>query len=97
MLPRVEQHVPKRVSHLARRSQETCVISVGHDPTLLPPHHPIHRECQPRRDRHHPSPERVLIARFDDEVSVIAEQRIVHEPKLGTIASTSERTLESSH
>lgn len=93
VLARVQQHVSKRISHLPRRPQQPRMVAIGDHPPLRPPHHPVHRERQPRPNRHHPAPERMLILRFDDQVGVIPEQRVVHEPKLGAVASGGKGTL----
>ena len=71
------------------------MIPIRDHAPLPPPHDPIHREREPRPDRHHPPPERVLIARFDDEVRVVAQQRVVHEAELGAVAPGGERAFKS--
>ena len=50
-----------------------------------------------RTDRHHPAPERVLIPGFDDEVRVIALQRVVHDPEVATLAAVREGALDLPH
>jgi hypothetical protein len=80
--------------HLARRAQKPGVIPTRDDASALPAHDPIHRERKPRADRHHPAPERFVIARFDDQVRVVALQRVLDEPKRRTLRAGGECALD---
>ena len=56
------------------------MIAIGeHRPT--PPRDPVHRPRESGADCLHTAPERVAIARLDDQVRVVPLQRVVHEPK----------------
>lgn len=72
------------------------MISVGEDgaPTLCDA---VHGPCQPRRNGFHPPTERFAIARFHDEMRVVALQRIVDEAKPFARATDGERPLELVH
>ena len=79
--------------HLARCRQEPMVITIGKHATRASCD-AIDGACQPRADRFHAAPERRAILRFDDQVSMIALQRVVHEPEARPDASVGERALD---
>jgi len=59
--------------------------------------HAVHREGQARRDGLHPASELVLSLRFDDEMSVVALQRVVKNPKRAPLAAHSQSALKLPH
>lgn len=70
------------------------MVAIGDHTSFRSPHHSIHGQRQPRADRHHSAPERVLISGFDDEMSVVAEKRIVHEAELRAVAATGKSSFQ---
>jgi len=54
----------------------------------------IHSTGEPSTDRHHAAPESLTIVRLDDQVRVVALQRVVHEPKSGAGAAAGEAPLD---
>jgi hypothetical protein len=89
----VEQHVGERVSHLPRAGEDPQVIPVGEHPAG-PPERPVHRWGEARRERLHPSSERIAIARLDDRVRVIGLDRVVDEPEVLSLVAAPEGGLE---
>ena len=72
------------------------MIAIGqHAPAPL--RDAIDRPREPRADRHHAAPEGVAVVRLDDEMGVVALQRVVHEPKVGTRAAGGEGPLDLTH
>ena len=57
----------------------------------------IHGTREARAEGHHAAAERSAIDRFDDQVRVIALQRMLHEAEAGTDASGAERALDLTH
>ena len=96
MPPRIQQHVPQRPVHLARRQQEPEVIALRKHRSLAL-HDPIDGTCQARADRHHAAAKRCLIARFHDQMRVIPLQRVVHDPELGSLATVGEGAFDHPH
>ncbi len=69
------------------------MIAIGeHAPAPL--RDAIDRPREPRADRHHAAPEGVAVVRLDDEMGMVALQRVVHEPKVGTRAAGGEGPLD---
>ena len=96
-MPRgVQQHVPDRILDLARRPQDPRVVAIRQQPPA-PPKHTPHRPGHPPAQTLHPTTERVLILRLDDEVRVIAQERVVHHPKLPPVAPSRQRLLKRPH
>ncbi len=89
----VQQHVAERVPHLRRGRQQSSMVAIRQDWSRSS-HHPIHRPRQPRSDGLHPAPERVTVAGLDDQVRVVALQRVVDQAKLRAVASLRERSFE---
>jgi len=93
VVARVQQDVAQRVPHLFRRRQKSEMVPIGQDRPAAP-RNPIHGAREPRRDRLHAAPERVAIARLDDQMRVVPLQRVVHEPEPLAGAATRERPLD---
>jgi hypothetical protein len=73
---RIQQHVGERTSHLAQGAQRAVVVAaVEHPPAA--PGDPVQRTRQPCRDALHPACEGVLAVRLDDQVRVVALERVV--------------------
>ncbi len=72
------------------------MVAVGEDGPM-PVRDAIHGECQAGGNRLHAAPERIAIVGFDDEVGVVALQRVVHEAKTGPCAAGRERALDLVH
>ena len=90
VFPNVEQHVAKRVPHLSRSPQPARVVAARQDlPRELVD--PLHRIRNARRDRLHPSPQRHMVVRLDDEVQVIPLNRVVSNSEAGTFTRRSKR------
>jgi len=70
------------------------VVAIGEDVAASPPDHPIDRVGEARADRHHAACERVVVARLDDEMRVVALQRVVDEAKTGPDARDRKRALD---
>ncbi len=89
----VEQHVPDRVPNFAWGLQHPHVVAIRQQPTTPPeraPQRPDHSEAQGL----HPTTERILIFRLDDQVRVIPHERVVHQPELPALAPSRESLLE---
>jgi hypothetical protein len=96
MPARILEHVRDRVPYFARRAQHVGVVAIREHPTR-PTEHSVHGSSEPRADRLHPAPESLSALRLDDEVGVIALQRVVHEPKVPALARSRERSLHLAH
>ena len=93
---RVQQHVAERAVDLARGRQQVHVVAVGeHAPG--PPCDAIHGPREPRADGGHAAAERAAIVRLDDEVRVIALERVVDEAEARTLAAVGEAPLDLAH
>ncbi len=92
----IEQHVADRIPYLAGRLQDPQVVAIRHQPTS-PPERSPHRPDHPPAQALHPTTERVLILRLDDEVRVVPQERVVHQPKLPPVAPPRQRLLELPH
>ena len=69
------------------------MVAIGHH-APAPVGHAVHGPREPRADRHHAAPEGVAVVRLDDEMGMVALQRVVHEPKVGTRAAGGEGPLD---
>jgi glutamine synthetase adenylyltransferase len=96
VVARVQEDVAKRAVHLARRRQYAVMVAIREHATRAA-RNPIHGTCEPYADRLHAASERVAILGFDDQVRVVAEQRIVHQPKIAAIAAGRKGPLELPH
>lgn len=72
--------------HLTRRRQYTVVIAIREYATRAA-RNPIHGTCESNAYRFHAASERVAILSLDNQVRVVAEQRIVHQAKIAAIAA----------
>lgn len=95
VLPRVEQHVGDRVSHLPRSPESAQVVAVGKDASGEG-QGAARCERKPRRERHHAAGERASPVGFDDEVRVIRLDGIVHDAEV-VAPQTLERVFEGAH
>ena len=68
------------------------VAAVEHAPTASG--HSVHRAREACADRFHAAPEGVAIVRFDDQVRVVALQRVVDEAEPRTGAAVGEGPLD---
>jgi len=59
--------------------------------------HAMHRPRDPRADRLHPAREILRRRRFDDQVHVVALDRVVRDTKAPAIAGDAHRPLERAH
>lgn len=92
----IQQHVPERMVHLARRREQSCMIAIG-EHRARPPRRSIERSSEPRTDRHHPAAERATIVGFDDQVRVIPLQRVLDQAEAATRAAARERARDLAH
>ncbi len=91
--PCVEQHVPDRIPHLARRLQNPHVVPVRQD-LATPRERPLCCTYHPHSDGLHSPPESVAILCLDNEMSVVPQEGVVHQPKLPALTTPRERALE---
>jgi hypothetical protein len=77
VLPHVVQHVDEHVPHFTRRPQDAVVIAIRQHP---PPdtEDPAHGARDPRPDGLHAPPERCPVVRFDQQMDVVALERVEH-------------------
>ena len=94
--PGVQQHVREPTPHLSRRAKDTQVVAIReHTPGT--PERSVHPARKAGGKRLHPAPERLAPVRFDDEVRMIALDRVVDDAKRASLATLRERTLDRSH
>jgi hypothetical protein len=55
---------------------------------------PVNGPGEPRANGFHAAAERIAIVRFDDEVRVVAEERVVDEAEVVAVASGRERAFD---
>jgi len=85
VLAGVQQHVGQRIPHLARRSKHPQVVPIGqHRPPSATG--PVGGSGQPGADRFHPAGEIARARGFDEEMGVIALERVVHDPEAPPLA-----------
>ena len=89
----VQQNVCNRPADLERRLQHAHVVSIRQDRAAAP-EDPMHRTRQARTDRLHASAQGSRVVSLDDQVRVIALERVVHQPEVAPVAALRERTLE---
>jgi hypothetical protein len=80
VVPCIHQHVGERVPHLARAGEDALVVALG-EHSAGAPERAVHGEREARAERLHRAPERGAIARLDDQVHVVALDRVVDEPE----------------
>lgn len=79
---RVPEHVRQRAAHLPRRAQGAHVVPpVEH--TTAPQPLPVETPCDPHAQPLHPARERRLVVSLAQEVQVVRQQRVVHDPEVG--------------
>jgi len=72
------------------------MIPIGEHATR-PSSDPIDGTREARTDRHHSATERFTVATFNDQVSVVPLQGIVHQAKAGTSAARREASFDLTH
>lgn len=96
VLPGIEQNVAQNVSDLAGRAQHAQMVPIGqHRPTTA--EDPVRSACEPRADRDHPAAQQRRSVRFDEEMHVIALQRVVDESEPFALARRRHADLELTH
>jgi hypothetical protein len=96
MAPRVQQHVGERAPHLARGAEAAVVIAaVEH--RAAPLRRAVQRAREPCRDALHPARERVLAVRLDDQVRVVALERVVVDAEVAALGGLGEGAAELAH
>ena len=92
VLSRVEQHVAKRGSHFARRTERPVVIAtVEH--RSPPIEDAIHGPREARRQALHPLRQGRDALGFDEQVDVIVLERVVDDAEVRTLRDREERAL----
>ena len=89
----VQQDVGNRSADFEGRLQHSHVVSIGQDRAAAP-EDPMHGTRQARSDRLHASAQGSGVVSLDDQVRVIALQRVVDEPEVAPVAGDRERTLD---
>ena len=92
MLPRVEEHVAKRRSHLPGRAERAVVIAAVKN-CSAPTKDPIHGPSQARGEALHPIAQGRDALRFDEQMHVIVLQRVVHDAEVCALRDRAERVL----
>lgn len=72
------------------------MVPVGEN-AAVPLRDAVHGARDPCPDRFHAAPKRVTVGRFDDEMGVIALERVVREAKSGSRAACGKAALELAH
>ena len=89
----VPEHVANRVRDFPRGPQHVRVIAIGKDGPA-PLHHAIEGARHADLEALHSARQRFLAVRLDDEVQVIALNRVMHEAKPEPIAAAFEGSLQ---
>ena len=89
MTARIEKHVSQRMPHLARRAEDVEVKTICQH-AARSPEHAIHRPGQARGNGFHPASKLSLACCLDQQVNVIALNRIVNQPEAPAVARRSE-------
>ncbi len=90
--PPVQEHIRQHIPYLPRSSEHARVVGVRQHPTA-PPKHAVHGAREPRADRLHPPPQRLRTLRLDDQMHMIALNRVVRDPKPPPVTRPRERPL----
>ncbi len=93
VLPRIEQHVPERVPNLARRL-EWLRVEAAIDHRTGSREHAVRGAGETRSDALHARSERRGGVRFDDQMDVIAHDRVVDDAEVGALARPREGAAE---
>jgi hypothetical protein len=96
VLPGVAQHVRERVPHLAWRGQQTGVVALG-DHAAAPVPHAVGRASDPDGQRAHAATQAISAFGLDNEVDVVALNRVLHEPEVGALTAAAEAPLDPVH
>jgi hypothetical protein len=96
VLADVEEDVRKRIAYVARRSQRAHVVA-AEEHRAGASEDPIHAARNARGDRLHRRAERLLAARLEDQVEVVALHGVMDEPRLALLACVAERAAKRSH
>lgn len=93
---RIQQDISERVVNLTRRWQKSQVVAVR-EHAASASGCTVHRASETRRNRFHPSAERVAIPRFHDQMRMAPLEGVVHEPEVFAGAPDGKSTLDCSH
>jgi len=92
----IEQHVTQCPVYLERRAQRAQVIAtVEHLAAALK--ETVRELADPRTDALHPAGHRMVAVRLDQQVHVIALDRVVHDPEAVPDAGLAQGGTEPSH
>ena len=92
----IEQYVTQRPVHLEWRAQRPQVVATVEDlATALK--ETVHQLADPRADAFHPARDRPVVLSLDQEMHVIALDRVVHDPEAVPDTGLAERRTEPSH
>lgn len=92
---RIQEDVRQRVAHLARCAQDVAVVAICED-RAASAENPIHGSRKARPDGFHPSCERLVARRLDDQVYVIGLDRVVGQVKPPALTRRSEAAFQLS-
>ena len=92
----VEQHIPDRIPDLARRLQHPHVIPVRQE-LAAPRERPLCRPHHPHGNRLHSPSQCVAALGLDNEMGMVPQERVVHQPKLSTLAAPRKRLFEGAN
>ena len=96
MLSCVEQHVTDRVSRLSRRAQRADVVAAKEYGSTAPKD-ALYAARNAGRDGLHRSAERVLVARLEDQMEMIALHGEVDDARAVVRVRLAQRVLENAH
>ncbi len=94
--PRVEQHIPDRIPDLARRLQNPHVIPVRQE-LAAPRERPLCRTHHPHGNRLHSPSQCVAALGLNDEMGMVPQEGVVHQPKLPALAAPRKRLFEGAN
>lgn len=92
----IEQNIPDRIPDLAGGPEDSQVVAIPEE-APAPPERTAHCPHHPPGERLHPATEGMLVLRLHDEVCVIWQERVVHQPELSTLAASRESLLKRPH
>jgi len=90
---RVQQDVRNRVAHLARRTENVQMKTIGQHPAAQAKHASdrVRDTCS---DRFHAGGEIAAARRFDDQMNVVALQRVVHHAEPRAVPNDAQASFE---
>ena len=94
--PRVEQHIPDRIPDLVRRLQNPHVIPVRQE-LAAPRERPLCRTHHSHGNRLHSPSQCVAALGLDDEMGMVPQESVVHQPKLPALAAPRKRLFEGAN